>query len=564
MTTPPVPASPWWTRLREVRWTRLRGVRWTRLALLGLLALAAAAVFGVTTASAHLSLGPHEARYDVTTDSLVTLDLGPLGTVQIDSPLPLTLGARVTVEEIPAGVEAVDPVRTLDALSRDLEGYVQFFDAPRATVQDAGWALVGNALVRTGLAFAALVAIGSFGRVLLGAPRRTELAAVLAPRRRALVGSGLLVLAVAVTSVSSLNPTETSPAGRPASGVFTGTVLEGARITGRLAGVVDTYGGQVVAAYRANQQFYAAADDNLVAAWKERAVGTLAREQAQRRALQRPLDGSTPIAAPDQVKPVVMLLISDLHCNVGMAQLIGSVARLSRADVVLDGGDTTIDGTTVEQYCVTTFADAVPKGVPVVVSDGNHDSAETAAQERRAGLTVLAGKPVTVAGVRILGDHDPNETRIGGGTFLGGIESATAEGERLTRTACRDHAVDLLLIHTPHVGDAALEGGCVPVQLSGHLHVRVGPVPFGGGVRYVNASTAGAKVGEPTVGPLHGTAEMTILRFDPTSRRVLDYQLVDVRVDRSASVGYRIPFPAPVAPAPVDTNGGLLDGGPTR
>lgn len=546
------------------RRTQLRQVRWGRLLLLGALALAAAVVFGVTTASVHLSLGPHEARYDVTTDDLITIDLGPLGTVQIDSPLPLTLGVRVTVEEIPADVRAVNPVRTLEALSSDLQGYVQLFSAPQASAEDGGRALVHDALLRSGLGFVVLVVIGLVGRALLGAPRRAELGAVLAPRRRTLVGSGLLVLVVAVTSVSSLNPSDRRPTGRPASSVFDGTALEGARITGRLAGVVDTYGGQVAAAYRANQAFYAGANDALVAAWKVRAAGTAAREKAQELLLRRPLDGSTPTPPPDTAEPIVLLLVSDLHCNVGMAPLIGSVAELSGTKVVLDAGDTTIDGTTVEQYCVTTFARAVPGGVPMVVSNGNHDSDETAAQERHAGMTVLGGEVVTVAGVRILGDRDPNQTRIGGGTTLGGEETAGEEGARLARTACEDADVDLLLIHSPRVGDAALESGCVPVQLSGHTHVRAGPSPFGRGVRYVNASTAGAAPNEPTVGPLRGTAEMTVLRFDPTERRMLDYQLVQVRPDGSASVGYRIGFPVPEVPPPVDDNGGLSDSRPSR
>ena len=53
-----------------------------------LAAVLVALTFGVTTASVESSLGPHEARYDVTTDDTVTIDLGPLGTLQIDSPLP--------------------------------------------------------------------------------------------------------------------------------------------------------------------------------------------------------------------------------------------------------------------------------------------------------------------------------------------------------------------------------------------------------------------------------------------------------------------------------------------
>ncbi|RYV52640.1 metallophosphoesterase [Pengzhenrongella frigida] len=534
-------------------------MRWGRIVVVGLLALVAAATFGVTTASVQLSLGPHQARYDVTTDDLVTLDVGPLGTVQIESPLPLTLGVRVTLQEIPADVRAVDPVKTIEALSGDLQGYVQFFSAPRATVTSAAQALILDALLRTGTVLLAAVVLGLAGRALLGAQRRSELAAELVPHRRVIVGTGLLTLAVAITSVSSLSPNELRPTGRAASSVFDGTALEGARITGRLAGVVDTYGGQVVEAYRENQDFYAAADDALVEAWTLRAEGTAARAKAQELILQRPGDTSTPLVADADSEPVVMLLVSDLHCNVGMAGLIRSVAELAEADLVLDGGDTTINGTAVEQYCVTTFADAIPNGIPVVVANGNHDSAETAGQERKAGMTVLEGEVITAAGVRILGDRDPNETRIGGGTNPGGEETADEMGERLARASCDDPDVDLLLIHDPNVGRAAMARGCVPVQLSGHRHVREGPVPNGLGVRYINASTAGAAPGQPTVGPLRGTAEMTVLRFDPVERRFLDYQLVEVRPNGSASVGYRVTFPAAVTPPDVDDDGGLSD-----
>ena len=547
-------------RVRVRAWAR--AVRWGHVAILGAIALVTSVVFGVTTASTDLSLGPHEARYDVTTDDTVTLDLGPLGTLQIDSPLPLALGLRVTVEEIPADVRAVDPARTIEALGSDLQGYVQFFSAPQASVADAARALIHDAAWRSALAFTALVACAVAFRVLLGAPRRAELAAVLAPRRRTLVGTGLVALAVAVTSVSSLSASERRPLGRAASSVFDGTALDGARITGRLAGVIDTYGGEVVEAYRANQQFYAAADGALVAAWTERAAGTRAREQARTLLQTRPLDGSTPTPRPADVEPVVMLLVSDLHCNVGMAPLIRSVAELSGTDLILNAGDSTINGTAVEQYCVTTFARAAPAGVPIVVADGNHDSSETSAQERRAGMTVLDGTTVTVAGVRILGDDDANQTRVGGGTSLSGTETAAEVSARLTRTACEDGDVDLLLVHGPTVGDAALESGCVPLQLSGHVHRRVGPVPFGLGVRYVNASTAGAAPGEPTVGPLRGTAQLTVLRFDPDSRRVLDHQVVEVRPDGSASVGYRVPFPEREARVKVDDDGSLADSRP--
>jgi len=549
------------------RWAeRLRHVRWGRLAALVLVALVLSVGYGVTTASVQLSLGPHEARYAVTTDRTVTVDLGPLGTLQLDSPLPLTLGVRVTVEEIPEAVSSVTPAVTLAALGTDLQGYVQFFTSPQTTIADVTSALILNAAARAGSAFVALLTLAGLARALLGHARRAELGAAFAHRRRRILGSAALVVVVVVSGVSSLGASEIPATGTASSSVFKGTPLEGARITGRLSGLIDTYGGEVLKAYRANETFYAGADRALVAAWKSRATSIRASEQASALLLIQPAPGQeptfpaagvTPSPAPDAEPPIVMLQISDLHCNVGMAPLIGSIVTLAHAAVVLDSGDSTINGTAVEQPCVTALARAVPSGVPIVVADGNHDSSETSAQEARAGMTVLSGKVVTVAGVRILGDDDPNQTRIGAGTTLSGLETAAEEGERLAQEACDAGDVDILMVHTPWVGDASMESGCVPVQLSGHLHQRVGPVQVGKGERYINASTAGAKLNELTVGPLRGVAEMTVLRFDPQTRHMIDYQVVRVRPDGSADVGLRLRFPAAVPTTTTDDDGSL-------
>ncbi|MGV8977368.1 MAG: metallophosphoesterase family protein [Cellulomonas sp.] len=521
---------------------------WLRILVPAGLALVVSLVVGVTTATADLSLGPHEARYDVTTDGGITVDVGPLGTLVMSSPLPLTLGVRVTVQEIPASVTSVDASSTLQSLSGDLQGYLQFFSGPQATIHDVTRALVASAARRSLTVLAALLGLWFGGRLILGARRRGELAAPLAPHARQLAAASLVVvlgLTVLTSSVGERDRVATMSVGSP---VFDGTPLEGARVTGRLAGVINTYGTYVLDAYRTNEAFYAAADDAFTAAWKDRQSRIDVPS-----VVPAPTPTESPSATvaaepvPDDKQPIVLLLVSDLHCNVGMAPVIRSAAQLSGAKVILDGGDTTIDGTVVEQYCVTTFAEAAPAGVPIVTSPGNHDSKETSDLYRNAGATVLSGKVVTVEGIRILGDSDPNATRIGAGTTLVGKETSLEEASRLADVACDDtDGVDLLLIHNPRVGDEALDRGCVPTQLSGHLHTRVGPMRIGSGVRYVSSSTAGALLGEPTVGPLHNTAELTVLRFDPVSRLILDYQLIQVRTDASASVGPRIPWPRPV------------------
>lgn len=525
---------------------------WRRVAVV-VAGVLVALVVGVTTASVELSLGPHEARYDVTTDDTVTIDLGPVGTLQIDSPLPLTLGLRVTVQEIPAAVTELDQATTLQALNGDLRSYLAFFSAPQAAVEDVARALVADALGRAAVTFALLTAAWWLGRWMLGPARRGELAVTLRPHGRAIAGGTVAVVVLGTVLTASVGERDQPDASRPASAVFDDTPLEGARVTGRLGGVIDTYGGYVVDAYRENQAFYARARTALDDAW-DATQPVLDAQDARAPLTASPTPSGDADGADEAEEPVVLVVVSDLHCNVGMAPLIATVVERSGADVLLDAGDTTMNGTGVEQYCVTTFARAVPDGVELVTSPGNHDSAETSAVYARSGARVLDGSVVEVDGVRILGDHDPAQTRVGTGTTAG-EESAQDVAERLTQTACDDEdGVDLLLIHTPRVGTPVLTSGCVPAQVSGHMHQRMGPAVVGQGVQYVSSSTAGATLGQPTVGPLNGTAEMTVLRWDPGTRRVVDYQLVQVRPDGSASVSPWLQWPTP-APTPMPRGG---------
>lgn len=559
---------------------------WVRAVVLVLLDLLVAVVVGVTTASVHGSFGPHEARYQVTTDSTVTIDVGPLGTLQVHSPLPLTLGVRATVQEIPANLTSVDPATTLAALSGDLQSYVQFFSAPQSTVHDVAVALVADAALRAAVTAVLLAGAWFLGRWLLGPARRAELVLALRVHRRPVVAVVAAVVVGGTVLTSSVGPqTPTHPAATT-SAVFNGTPLQGARVTGRLGGVLDTYGGYVLSAVRENDAFYAAADQALVAAWDARAADPVVWAEPVATPSPRPSgDGSsggtaasglTPVAPavqPDalptgastasstpspspsptrpQAKLVTVVVVSDLHCNVGMASLMHSLITLSGASLVLDAGDTTLDGTPVEEYCDTTFARAVPSDVALVTSPGNHDSDTTSKRYARSGATVLAGAAVTVDGIRILGDHDPNQTRVGAGTSSVAGETIADTGDRLAQVACDDkQGVDLLLIHNPAVGDAALDGGCVPAQISGHLHQRTDPQVVGDGVRYISSTTAGAAVNQPTIGPLHGIAEMTVLRWDTQTRRFVDYRVVAAHPDRTVTVGAALPWPMLPASAP--------------
>jgi predicted phosphodiesterase len=534
--------------------------RWVRWTLVCTGAVLACIVFGVTTASAHLSLGPHAATYEVTTTGIVTADLGPLGTLEIDSPAK-PLGVDVTIGEIPADLTQISPSTTLAGLSSDLHSYLQFFGDPEVTLTEVVRALVVDAVRRTLAALLAVALAGLGFFFLLGRERRAELASWLAPRTWG-VTAGVVALALVGGAVAS---DDVAPAGptAPTSPVFAGTALEGARITGRLAGVIDTYGAQLVGIYRKNQDFYRQANTALQVAWHQRSVKEQEeREEATAAPSASPsvtpspgassLVGGDAEQAAEQAAPVTFLVISDLHCNMNMTPLIRNVAKWADVDVILDAGDTTLNGTAVEKVCVDSFASARPKGVEMVAADGNHDSELISAAERARGIIVLDGTVVDVKGVHILGDRDPHETRVGGGTTAVTEETTSDVGRRLAQVACEEGDVDLLLIHSPSVGDGPLYSGCVPFQVSGHTHLRYDPFVIGQGVRYVNGSTAGAAPSQPTVGPLHGTAEMTLLRFDPVTRAFTQWKLVEVRPDRTARVSAWKDIP-PRPPQPVGT-----------
>jgi len=378
--------------------------------------------------------------------------------------------------------------------------------------------------------------------------------------------------------------------------VLADTPLAQARVVGRLGDFIEGYGAVTLDAVEQNDAFYATARSNLALAYaldpeprgptptptpEDTATPTphatvtptptpAATPSDVPAAEAAPSDsstgsgatGSVPIdeaAAPagDPADWVTALLISDLHCNVGMAEVVGEAVRRSGAQVVLNAGDTVIAGTAVEQFCVDALARAIPDGVPVVVADGNHDSEITMRQERAAGFEVLDGEPVVVAGVRILGDVEPTLTTVAEGTRLKGDETRTQVGQRLARRACEarddDEPVDVLLVHNPRAGVAALATGCVPLQVSGHMHTTIGPVPDGLGILYVSSSTAGAQAGKQTIGPLNGPASMTVLRLDPVAHRPVDYRLITVGTDAGVDLGPWQAFPEPVAqPVEVD------------
>ncbi|MDQ2624750.1 MAG: metallophosphoesterase, partial [Actinomycetota bacterium] len=322
----------------------------TRVALAATVLFLVASWIGLVTASAVGSLGPHRAVYEITGSSSGVVDLGPLGTLEVDSPLPLRLGVRVTVQEVPADVTSIGAPVTLEGLSSDLDRYVQFFASPATFLQDAAGDLTRAAARNTVIAFVGLGAGLTVCYLALGAARRRELAGLAVRRKKSTLAGAVVVVALAgaVVATGPLGPD--LEASQPASAIFDGTPLEGARLTGRLAGIVDTYGGLALDAYRDNEAFYAGAEESLRAAWAAREEQ--ATEWARLLDLSERVSPLQRVMLGDPDSLVTMLVVSDLHCNVGMAPVVAAAVELSGAEVVLEGGDTTVNGTVVERYCV--------------------------------------------------------------------------------------------------------------------------------------------------------------------------------------------------------------------
>ncbi|WP_089772106.1 metallophosphoesterase family protein [Ruania alba] len=562
-----------------------------------------AGVLGMLTASYTGSLGPHAADYSVRLNGEVRVDMGPLGALIVDSPLPAQLGVEVLVKEIP--VELSDPeANPVAGLTADLSSYTQFLANPQAAIDDAAQGLITDALGRWVLIWTTLLVLVALGRLAAHGVLRDAFRSAWA---RTGVPALSIALAVVVAGVPLIELTRPSGGSGRTSAILAGTPLEDARITGRLATLVDHYGGFVVEAVDENTAFYEAARQNLVSAFEadpeptgptappepadidgadvdsgadtdggadgvgvdgagddgaggqeasapptddaqdEAEAASEGPAEDEPTATGEPAENEEAAETPDEDGITTSLVVSDLHCNVGMADVIGAAVAGSDAEVVLNAGDTVMGGTSVESYCVNAFAAGIPDDVPMVVADGNHDSRTTTEQERSNGWIVLEGEPVEVAGLRILGDTDPTLTSLGAPTRPQRDETVNAMGNRLAQQACEleeaGDGVNLLLVHSPYAGRQVVEAGCAPLSISGHLHRQIGPRQLGWGVQWVVPSTAGAGSGTPTIGPLNNEAVMMVLRWDTETGLPLEYRMITIGTDTSALLSEWFPFP---------------------
>ena len=588
----PVIALPrrWWDA-RSVAFRKI-----TRTLVLLLLTGAVSLLVGLSTATASSPVGPHEAEWSTTLNSRLTLDLGPLGTISHASPAG-PFGVDVVIGEIPGEFSSsqVDTDSLGQALSADGSSYLTLISRPELTIQAGLHSLIADGLRRAGLIESVILCLVAAGRLATGGRLRDTI-------RDGLSGtwaSPLIGVTAVVTVIGLLVPalrSDTVPGTR--LDVLAHTPLAQARLSGRVADVVQAYGDQIVGRLESNRAFYAQVDANLAAAWQASqevggvvdvtaasgAVDTAAvREQADAVAARTgaataspsPSPGASPGATTSPGAPTgpgasssaapgaspgatpqesatpalptgaqavaeygrtTAVLTTDLHCNLDMIALAGRLDALSGAQLHLDDGDLTMTGSSPEQVCVDALTDAIPSGVARVATIGNHDSEATANQLRARGWTVTNGTVQSAAGLRILGDVDADRSPAGG-TYQRGSENSAQIGARLARTSCKAGAdVDVVLIHQPYTFGPLVSEGCAPLLLAGHLHQEKGMSVSRGGNTTVTQLISGAGKGGTSIGPVTQDAYLHVLSFDENGA-LRGWRAVVIHSDASVTVG---------------------------
>ena len=241
----------------------------------------------------------------------------------------------------------------------------------------------------------------------------------------------------------------------------------------------------------------------------------------------------------------VALLVADRHDNIGMDPVALAIAEAAGVSTVLDAGDDTSSGASWEAFSIDslmeTFAD-----YEVVVAPGNHDNTGFVANRfKDKGAHVLAGEPIEVNGISILGVPDPRysdytpEKRDGEMT----IEEL---GEQVADIACsNDEPISTLLVHDRNVGDIALEKGCIDAVFAGHDHT-VSQIEVMGedgemGYGYTSGSTGGAAMSFALGKKLQRDASLALITYN-TEERPIGIQPITVTVQQEIIVAPFQPY----------------------
>lgn len=291
-----------------------------------------------------------------------------------------------------------------------------------------------------------------------------------------------------------------------------------------------------------------------------RGVGRRLQQSAlQLAVIYRRLQQAVPVAPVGNER--VVAHVSDLHNNPAAFDLLEAVVEHFGVDAVVDTGDMLDLGSDLEPILV----DRIRRlGVPYLFAGGNHDTPRLLERlEALANVTVLQGRPVTVAGLTILGFPDPALARDG-------PEAAEAaeldELRRAIESAVERLGIrpDIVAVHNHRLAKS-LAPGMASAVVFGHDH-RPG-VEIHHGTAYVDAGSTGA-------GGLRGLQQegtppftLALLRFELAEQGPRLWAVDSVRLDPltgELSLERRLVLPAAHQPGPApgaDADAGAADEG---
>lgn len=194
---------------------------------------------------------------------------------------------------------------------------------------------------------------------------------------------------------------------------------------------------------------------------------------------------SQPLAGTDVVR---VLHISDIHASPLGMDFAREVATAFDVDAVIDTGDLTSFGTTIEDLIVTRIPGF---GRPYLFVRGNHDSTELQLEVARvANSVVLDGDVTEVAGLAVYGLGHPAFTPARGYQVDEEAFAEAARGAGPVIAADLDALPappDVLAVHDDRMVEAV--AGRVPLVISGHFHETAARVEDG--TIFLRISTTG-------------------------------------------------------------------------
>jgi len=218
---------------------------------------------------------------------------------------------------------------------------------------------------------------------------------------------------------------------------------------------------------------------------------------------------------------IAVLHISDLHLNPEGWDLVDSLVKQFNVDIIVDTGDISDHGTSIEDYFLAHIASYK---IPYLYIRGNHDSQHTQEVISSFSNAVVLdkGSVRTVGGLTFAGYGDirftPDKSKDNVPDLL-----VLASGENFASNIAGKE-VDVAMIHDPQI--APKLDGLVPLVLAGHHHQQKLTILSEGTLLRVEGSTGGSGLRALSNSKTATPLQASILYFDKKTHALTSFDEV--------------------------------------